>query len=385
MPDASVSCARPTVIVHVITNLHAASGGPTTAVVELARAQAGTGEPVRVIVDEAPADVKPILSRWAARDVAIAGSAGATPGARQTRAQIVRLLRDLRPRVVHLHGIWDPILRRTASACAELGLPWVVSSHGMLHPFTLGQGALKKRAYLALFPSLLGRARAIFTLNAEEADCVRRRSGVPAIVAPTGIDPAPYDRTPDGAFARSVPGLDGTPFILFLGRLDEIKGVDLLLASYAEAVAAGMRADLVLAGPDFGAERGLRALTHRLGLAERVHFVGPLSGDRKHAALAECALFAHRPRYEGFGIAVVEAMAAGRPVVTTAACRLDGAAEAGAIRLAADRTETFAKALVDLADDQEVRRAFGSQAQAWVRHELAWPAALARIERGYRS
>jgi glycosyltransferase involved in cell wall biosynthesis len=385
MPDASVSCARPIVIVHVITNLHAASGGPTTAVVELAREQAGTGEAVRVIVDESPSDAAPILARWSGRDVAIAGAMGLMLGARQSRSQLVYGLRDLRPRIVHLHGVWDPILRRAASACNELGLPWVVSSHGMLHPFTLGQGALKKRVYLRLFPRLLGRARTIFTLNAEEADCVRRRFGVPAIVAPTGINPAPYERTPDGVFARSVPGLDGTPFILFLGRLDEIKGVDLLLASYAEAVAAGMRADLVLAGPDFGAERALRALTHRLGLAERVHFVGPLSGDRKHAALAECALFAHRPRYEGFGIAVVEAMAAGRPVVTTAACRLDGAAEAGAIRLADDQTGAFAKAIITLADDGEVARALGSRARAWVRRELAWPAILGRAELGYRA
>ena len=115
-------------IAHVIANLHASSGGPTTAVVELAREQAGTGESVRVIVDEAPADPAPILGRWSGRDVRFAPD-----------------LKDLRPRVVHLHGVWDPILRRTAATCAGSGLPWVVSSHGMLHPFTLGQGALKKR------------------------------------------------------------------------------------------------------------------------------------------------------------------------------------------------------------------------------------------------
>ena len=375
----------PPVIVHVITNLHAASGGPTTAVVELAREQAGTGEAVRVIVDEVPADAAPILARWAGRDAAIEGAPGTTPGARQTRSRLVRQLRDLRPRVVHLHGIWDPVLRRAASACAELRIPRVVSSHGMLHPFTLGRGALKKRVYLGLFPRLVGGARAVFTLNAEEADCVRRRFGVRAIVAPTGIDPGPYDRTPDGSFARSVPGLEGRRFILFLGRLDGIKGVDLLLESYAAAVAAGARAHLVLAGPDFGAERGLRDQTDRLRLTDRVHFVGPLTGDRKLAALSECDLFAHRPRYEGFGIAVVEAMAAGRPVVTTAACRLDGAAEEGAIHLADDRTDLFAKAIASLADDGEASRALGSRARAWVCRELAWPAILGRVESGYRA
>jgi glycosyltransferase involved in cell wall biosynthesis len=72
-------------------------------------------------------------------------------------------------------------------------------------------------------------------------------------------------------------------------------------------------------------------------------------------------------------------------VVTTAACRLDGAAEAGALLLAEDETAAFAKALVRLADDQEASRALGARAKAWVCRELAWPSILARVERGYRA
>lgn len=376
-------------IVHVITNLHAASGGPTTAVVELAREQAGTGEQVRVIVDEAPDDARgqgpAVRARWSGLDVSVAAAGGTARGSRIGRAQLAHHLQTLRPRVVHLHGVWDPILRRSASACASLGIPWVVSSHGMLHPFTLGQGALKKRLYLSLFPSVVGAARAVLTLNAEEADAVRRRFGVLAIVAPTGIDPGPYERPADGSFARSLPALGGSAFVLFLGRLDPIKGVDRLMDAYADAVGLGLTAHLVLAGPDFGAERELRQHAGRLGLADRIHFVGPLAGERKFAALAECALFAHRPRYEGFGIAVVEAMAARRAVVTTASCRLDGAEAAGAIIVAPDEPTAFAKDLLRLADDQEASRALGARAQAWVRQELAWPTVLGRVEQGYRS
>lgn len=372
-------------IVHVITNLRSASGGPTSAVVELAREQAARGEGIRILCDETLEPGSAAPTRWVGLDVQVLPASGASGRRPMRSADIRRHLAEFTPRVVHLHGAWDPILRRAAGACAAMGVPWVVSSHGMLHPFTLRQRRLKKLAYLALFPRVLASARAVLTLNAEEAASVERRFGVPTIVAPTGIDRDAYHRNGDGSFARSLPDLGGRPFILFLGRLDPIKGVDRLIEAYATAAGAGMAADLVLAGPDSGAERGLRQQVVRLALSGRVHFVGPLAGERKLQALSECAVFAHRPRYEGFGIAVVEAMAAGRPVVTTAACRLDGAADAGAILLAEDETAAFAKALVRLADDQEASRALGARAKAWVSHELAWPTAMARVERGYRA
>ncbi len=353
--------------------------------VELAREQAERGEAIRILCDEPLEPGSAAPTRWVGLDVQVLPASGASSCAPMRRADIQRHLAELTPRVVHLHGAWDPILRRAAGACASMAIPWVVSSHGMLHPFTLRQRRLKKLVYLALFPRVLASARAVLTLNGEEAAAVERRFRVPAIVAPTAIDHDAYDRNVDGSFARSLSGLGGRPFILFLGRLDPIKGVDRLIEAYAIAAGGGIAAHLVIAGPDSGAERGLRQQVARLGLSERVHFVGLLVGERKLQALSECALFAHRPRYEGFGIAVVEAMAAGRPVVTTAACRLDGAAEAGAILLADDETAAFAKTLLRLADDQEASRALGARAKAWVSHELAWPTVLARVERGYRA
>ena len=381
---ASVSCPSP-VIVHVITNLRSSSGGPTTAVVELAREQAARGEAVRILCDEPLGEDGGAPGRWSDVDVRVFAPSGGPGGRGMPREEIGRRLAEVGPRVVHLHGVWDPILRRASAESARLGIPWVLSSHGMLHPFTLRRGFLKKRVYLGVFPGLVGSARAVLTLNREEADAVRRRFRVRAVIAPNGIDPRPYERTADGSFARSVPALGGRPFVLFLGRLDPIKGIDQLLAAYGLAASEGLAADLVIAGPDFGAERGLRSRVARLGLESQVHVIGPLSGALKLQALAECAVFAHRPRYEGFGLAVAEAMAAARPVVTTERCLLDGAAEAGAIRVVADDDRSFAKGLRDLADDVGGSRLLGMRAREWIRRELAWPAVIERIESGYRA
>jgi glycosyltransferase involved in cell wall biosynthesis len=301
------------------------------------------------------------------------------------REEIGRHITAMRPRIAHLHGVWDPIVRRASAECARLGTSWVLSSHGMLHPFTLRQGGLKKLVYLTLFPSLVGGARTVLTLNQEEAEAVVARFGVCADVVPSGIHPEAYELAVDGSFSRSIPGLGGRSFVLFLGRLDPIKGIDRLLDAYGVAVSGGMDADLVIAGPDFGAERGLRGQVARLGLGDRVHFCGSLSGNLKLQAIAECAFFAHRPRYEGFGIAVVEAMAAGRAVVTTAACRLDGAAAAGALLQVDDTTSSFAMALARLADDPREAHLLGARARAWVGSELSWTTVLERVERCYRT
>jgi glycosyltransferase involved in cell wall biosynthesis len=72
-------------------------------------------------------------------------------------------------------------------------------------------------------------------------------------------------------------------------------------------------------------------------------------------------------------------------VVTTERCLLDGAAEAGAIRVVADDDRSFAKGLRDLADDVRGSRLLGMRAREWIRRELAWPAVIERIESGYRA
>ena len=72
-------------------------------------------------------------------------------------------------------------------------------------------------------------------------------------------------------------------------------------------------------------------------------------------------------------------------MVTTERCLLDGAAQAGAIRVVADDDRTFAKGICDLADDVEGSGLLGMRAREWIRRVLAWPAVIERIESGYRA
>jgi rhamnosyl/mannosyltransferase len=127
------------------------------------------------------------------------------------------------------------------------------------------------------------------------------------VVIPFGFDPA--------RFTPSDPATPGFPTVLFVGRLVEYKGVDVLLRALAGVEHA--RAVLVGDGPRRAA---LEELTADLGLAERVAFAGEVSDERMAELYAACDLFVlpSVTRAEAFGVVQLEAMAAGKAVVSTA-------------------------------------------------------------------
>lgn len=124
-------------------------------------------------------------------------------------------------------------------------------------------------------------------------------------------EPPPFSPSMREAFRAAVPALGDRPYLLFLGRIHPKKGVDLLLAAIGETPL-----DVVIAGPC--ANKSYLERLHAAAGVRRgrsVHFVDMLSGDAKWGALYGCEAFILPSHQENFGIAVVEAMACGRPVL----------------------------------------------------------------------
>lgn len=372
-------------ILHVIDNLYPESGGPTTVAIEFVRAQARMGRRTAVLCTKAPRRPEQraaLEARWAGLGIEyiVLEELPRAERAKSARAHIDRL----QPEVIHIHCVWEGLLRHVSAHARRRGIPYVLSTHGMLHPYALAQKRLKKLVYLTVFPGIIGGARELFALNREEADYARARFGRPSSVLENGIVVADYAVPPAGLFRSKFPSIGERPFILFVGRLHPIKGIDQLMRSYAHARRKGLALELAVVGPDDGERPALEALAAELGLGGHIHFTGGLFGPEKRDAFAACALFAHRPRFEGFGITVVEALAAGRPVVTTRECKLDGSVEAGALRLAADDDEAFGDALVEVASLPDGGEALGRRGQEWVRSTLDWDSLVRRVDESYR-
>ncbi|WP_112238699.1 glycosyltransferase [Kribbella monticola] len=201
-------------------------------------------------------------------------------------------------------------------------------------------------------------------------------------VVPCGVEL--FSGAADDRWWRSGPG----GRILSLGRLVERKGVDTVIAALAEVPGA----ELVVAGGPVVAfdndpeVRRLRAEADRLGVADRVRFIGPVARDDVAGLMLSADVVACTPWYEPFGIVPLEAMACARPVV--------GAAVGGLLDTVVDGVtgllvpprdpDRLAAALRDLLADPGRRERLGRAGAARVRRHYTWPRVAAATEEIYR-
>ncbi len=226
---------------------------------------------------------------------------------------------------VILHGMWEyhslAVLRAIAGR-----IPYLVYAHGMLDPYFKRASPLKHAKkwlyWLSVQYWLLRRAlRVVFTTTAErdlaaQSFWLHRWN---AAVIGLGADTPPQNLTQcREAFFNLCPAVRNKPYLLFLGRIDPKKGCDLLLEAFAAVAAQQPDLHLVMAGPDSVHWRSsLQSGAALAGIGDRIHWPGMLIGDAKWGAFAASEAFVLTSHQENFGIAVVEALACGKPVLIT--------------------------------------------------------------------
>ena len=228
---------------------------------------------------------------------------------------------------VIVHGLWQYPSFATWRALHGAAVPYFVYPHGMLDPWFKRRYPLKhvkKNLYWpwAEYRVLRDAAAVLFTADEEArlaAQSFRPYRVTPAVVG-FGID---LDGDALGATAEPFlarwPELRDKRLVLFLGRLHEKKGGDLLIEAFAEVVRDAPSLHLLMAGPDgaVGERAQLEALAARLGIASRITWTGMLEGALKWSALRSAEVFVLPSHQENFGIAVVEALSLGVPVIVS--------------------------------------------------------------------
>jgi glycosyltransferase involved in cell wall biosynthesis len=363
-------------VVHAISSIDVRSGGTASAFINLTIAQQRSGLDVTAVTtfrdseDLSSADEM----RCAGVKVKLLGpSTGKLCRAPGMEHELRGLVADAD--VLHIHALWEEVQHRCAVEARRAAVPYLISPHGMLDPWSLAQRALKKKIYLAWrLRRDLNRAAAIHVTATAEQQLMRPlKLAAPVFVEGLGVDLNEFRQLPEKGWLRQkYPQIGGRPIVLFLSRLHYKKGLDLLLPAFAGAQTND--AVLVLAGP---AEEGylaeLRDLARSHGIEERVIFTGMLRGIERVQAYVDAELFVLPSYTENFGIVVPEALASGCPVLVSDKVNIsDQIAAAGVGGVVQTSVQSVRDGLSRWLNDAPLRQSASCRARDFVWSNFDW-------------
>jgi len=385
---------RPMRILHVISSLALRYGGPPQVCLELCQELARRGERVTIYTTniDGPGELDVPTERpvWV-NDVEVRYFPVQVPRMYAVSLSLARALHRAIPGqdILHLHMLYNFPSTVAAWYSRRAGVPYLVWPHGALDPYLFRRHRGRKRLYERLVERRnLNQAAAIHFTAREEEELVRplglRARGV---IVPAGVHPERYAEGPGrAALAEAWPEIQGRRVVLFLGRLNFKKGLDLLARAFGHLARQREDVHLLLAGPD---NEGYGATVRRWlaaeGVLHRCTFTGMLVGSQKLAALRNADVFVLPSYTENFGVAVVEAMACGQPVVISNRVNIwREVAEARAGLVVACDASEVSRALATVLDDPAGRDAMGARARRLVAERFSWRAAGQQMVEVYR-
>jgi glycosyltransferase involved in cell wall biosynthesis len=315
-------------VLNIIPSLNLATGGPAIACLNIAKGLAAAGHTVTIFSTNWPNALPD----------------GYSPDPTSGIASIqIRLFRCLRfaglvplpwsPAMVEAvsrechqfdriicHSLWNPTATFIMDALRWAGTPYLLMPHGMLDPLVFARHRFLKSACARLWERANVEGASILAFN---SDFEREKAGAcgwrfpQTLVFPHALDLAYWgDLPPRTSFEYRFPQVKGREVILFVGRIDWVKNLNLLLEALPIVRQSRPAAMLVCVGPDNdGYQSKLEQMARARNLHEHILFTGMQTGDHLKAAYARGDVFALVSKKENFGLAAAEALASGLPVV----------------------------------------------------------------------
>jgi len=274
--------------------------------------------------------------------------------------------------IIHLMNHWTILNALVYISSRSKNKPYVVCPAGALPLF----GRSKKSKYLynrSIGKNIISTANGHIAISKNEIPQFESY-GVSAgkiTVIPNGINPEDFKSSDVDNFRRKF-GLNDSPFILFIGRLNTIKGPDLLLNAFKKISEAFNDYRLVFAGPDGGMLRELQEKAEDMKIADRVHFTGYLGGEGKTSAYRAADLLAIPSRQEAMSIVVLEAGIMGTPVLLTDQCGFDEVERIEGGRVVHASVEGLQNGLLEILKHPEKLKSMGANLKKHVIDNYTW-------------
>ena len=302
-----------------------------------------------------------------------------------------QLIKDLERNVhdldgVVFHGAYHPKIGVLRKQLERMGMPYIFVPHDPYVPELTRHHAIRKWFFWHAYEKgTIQGALAVQLLASEHEEPLRRLGfNVPTEVIPNGCELETLSIVPN---SDRRPDQNERVKIQFIGRMDRNhKGLDLLIMAFAEFAKIGSydNVDLVLTGNDWEDREELETMAVKLGLQDRVIFTGPRP-EHSLVILSEADLVILPSRFDGFGLCIVEAMLAARPVLVSNRAGVSShVAEAGGGWLLEPSVEGIKKALIEACGEKERWEKMGEANREYVTNNLTWKQAAQKTLEMYR-
>ncbi|MCF4102184.1 glycosyltransferase [Gillisia sp. M10.2A] len=230
----------------------------------------------------------------------------------QIKKEFKNILKLEKPDVLHINGIWNPQNFLVQKEAQRMGIKVVISPHGMLEPYIVNRHSTKKKIALTLYQNnAINTADYLHATAASELDNIRKLGfKKPGMIIPNGLNVSEILKKK--IVEKNTPSKN----ILFLSRIHPKKGIELLIESISELKNQNVRVIIAGEGEREYIEE-LIQLTKLMGVENKIKFLGGVYGSDKWELYEQADVFVLPTYSENFGIVVIEALAAGIPVITT--------------------------------------------------------------------
>ena len=282
--------------------------------------------------------------------------------------------------IVHVHDTRTFVGLAAYLAAKNLSIPYVLTCHGSLST-RVGSTLLKVLHDRMVGKGLVRRASRIIALTEQEVSTIAQFgiSRDRIVIVPNAIPLA--DPVGDSTPPENAPHVKKT--ILYLGRIHAIKGIDRLIDAFALVARRNQDCRLLVVGQDYGAQRSLTTRVKRHQLGGRVEFPGPKYGMEKDQLLKAADVLVLPSYKEAFPLVVLEAFAAGLPVVATSGCDIATDLKSNNAALIVSSTVEMASAIESCLYEPPVVRQLRSNGLRLLQTTYNWDRVLNQISRVY--
>jgi glycosyltransferase involved in cell wall biosynthesis len=286
--------------------------------------------------------------------------------------------------VVHIVNHWTLLGLLSFFFCKIYKKPYFVSPLGSLVIF--GRSIIFKKIYnFIIGKKIIVSSEGCIVATLEEVNQLDELNIYPKEIfhIPNGVEEDDYTFDPLGKdYDELRTGID---YILFLGRLNKIKGPDILLKAFNIIASEKKDLDLVFAGPDDGMRTELESEASKNNLQSRTHFLGYVAGEKKAKLIAESLFMVIPSRKEAMSIVVLEAGIMSRPAVLTNVCGFNEVQDIDGGIVVEPNVESIYHGIKLLLNNRSELSSMGKRLETLVRDKYLWSSAALQHEKIFKS